>query len=200
MKTPQEIEETFIRHGGVLNMGALRQAGIHYYLLQSVIRKGMVEKVKRGWYQWVADSGPSEAATLKRLFPDAVFCMHTALFHYGYTDRVPQEWHLAVPSHINRKRFSLPAPLVKPHYFLPQIRDLGTREEEIDGVRVPMHDRDRVICDCLRFRNQMDREIFNKAIQAYLAGEKKDIANLLRYADILRCRRHVSTFIEPWLT
>lgn len=200
MKTQQELREIFSQQGNLLSTDTLRRAGIHYQLLQKLIQDGMVESVRRGWYQWIADRVPSDAETLVRLFPDAVFCMHTALFHYGYTDRVPQAWHLAVSNVSNRKRFCLNYPLIHPHYWCPEIQQLGVTATEMDGVSVPMHNRDRVICDCLRFRSQMDREIFNKAIQAYLADEKKNIANLLQYADRLRCRQHVSTFIEPWLS
>lgn len=40
----------------------------------------------------------------------------------------------------------------------------------MDGHEVRIYDKDRLICDCLRYRSKMDKEIFNKAIQRYVAA------------------------------
>lgn len=199
MMTPEQLQALFARQGGCLSTAELRRAGVHYRKLQQLLQSGTVECVRRGYYLWVADTVPSDAATLVRLFPDAVFCMQTALYCYGYTDRVPHAWHLAVSRFINRKRFCLRYPMVQPHYCLPEIQRLGVSTQKMEGVPLPMHDRDRVICDCLRFRNHMDREIFNKALRAYLADERKNLGHLLGYANRLRCRKSVFSYIEPWL-
>lgn len=34
--------------------------------------------------------------TVTGLFPDGIFCMNTALFYHGYSDRTPLEWHIAM--------------------------------------------------------------------------------------------------------
>ena len=39
------------------------------------------------------------------LFPDGVHCMESALDYYGYTDRTPSAWNLAVDSKSTRTRF-----------------------------------------------------------------------------------------------
>ena len=38
------------------------------------------------------------------------------------------------------------------------------------------------ICDCFKYRSKLDNEIFNKAVNAYVADPKKNLANLSKYA------------------
>ena len=61
------------------------------------------------------------------------------------------------------------------------------------------YDKDRVICDCLRYRNKMDKEIFNKAIQHYINDPEKRIPKLLEYAEPLRVKKIARDLIGVWL-
>ena len=69
----------------------------------------------------------------------------------------------------------------------------------IDGHEVRIYDKDRLICDCLRYRNKMDKEIFNKAIQNYVKDSKKNISSLMQYAKVLRVQKRVKDLIGVWL-
>jgi proline dehydrogenase len=62
-----------------------------------------------------------------------------------------------------------------------------------------IYDRERVICDCLRQMNKMNRETFNTAIQAYVADPKKKIKNLSSYAKQLRVYNKAQNVIGVWL-
>lgn len=76
---------------------------------------------------------------------------------------------------------------------------LGETEGEIDFHKVRIYDRDRTICDVLRNRNKMDKEIFNKAIQGYVKDLKKNIPNLMEYAKALKVKKKVNDLIGVWL-
>ena len=70
---------------------------------------------------------------------------------------------------------------------------------EINGHCVRIYDKDRVICDCLRYRNKMDKEIFNKAIQGYISDTSKSIPRLMEYAAPLRVKKIAKDLIGVWL-
>lgn len=53
---------------------------------------------------------------------------------------------------------------------------------DFNGVELKVYDRGRTICDCFKYRSKLDSEIFNKAINAYVADLKKNLANLSKYA------------------
>ena len=77
--------------------------------------------------------------------------------------------------------------------------EMGLTTGEKDGHSIRIYDRDRVICDCLRYRNKMDREMFNKAIRAYVSDPQKNISRLMDYAERLRVKKVAVDLISVWL-
>lgn len=189
----------FKQYNGMMRTKELQQEKIHYQKIQQLIQEGYIEKVRYGYYQWIDSDDFTEVGTIIRLFPDAILCMDTALRYYGYSDRTPLEWHLAVSKDSCKTRFNIDYPFVKPYYVKPTILELGLIEREMDGHKVQIYDKDRVICDCLRYRNKMDKEIFNKAIQNYINDPEKSIPRLLEYSEPLRIKKVVKELIGLWL-
>ena len=199
MKRADEYKKIFERYGGMMRTKDLQKEKIQYRTLQRLIDQEVVEKVRYGYYQWINPEDFSEVGTVIRLFPDAVFCMETALRYYEYSDRTPAEWHLAVSKDSGKSRFKIDYPFVKPHYMEPSWLEVGITSGTMDGHKVRIYDKDRVICDCLRYRNKMDKEIFNKAVQRYIADPEKNIPHLLEYAEVLRVKKIVKELIGVWL-
>lgn len=195
----QHYRGIFENYGGMMRTKDLEQEKIRYRNVQQLIEAGLVEKVRYGYYQWVNPDDFSEASTVIRLFPDAILCMDTALRYYGYSDRTPADWHLAVSKDSGKSRFHIDYPFVKPYYVEPSVLNLGLTKGNIDGYEVRIYDKDRVICDCLRYRNKMDKEIFNKAIQNYIVDPDKSIPKLLEYAEPLRVKKIAKDLIGVWL-
>ena len=192
-------KEIFDRYGGIMKTSELTKEKIYYADVANLIRAGVVEKIRHGYYQWIDNDNLSEAVTISKLFPDGILCMDTALRHYGYSDRTPAQWHIAVSKFSNRTRFKIDYPFVKPYFVAPELLEIGLCEQKIDGNKVRMYDKERVICDCLRYRNKMDKEIFNKAIQAYVGDTSKSIPKLMEYSVPLRCQKLVKDLIGVWL-
>lgn len=199
MKRADEYKKIFERYGGMMRTKDLQKEKIQYRTLQRLIDQEVVEKVRYGYYQWINPEDFSEVGTVIRLFPDAVFCMETALRYYEYSDRTPAERHLAVSKDSGKSRFKIDYPFVKPHYMEPSWLEVGLTSGTMDGHKVRIYDKDRVICDCLRYRNKMDKEIFNKAVQRYIADPEKNIPHLLEYAEVLRVKKIVKELIGVWL-
>lgn len=199
MRDNNQIKEIFGRYGDMMRTFQLTKEKIYYKDIEALIRDGYVEKVRYGYYQWIDHENPSEVLTITRLFPDGIFCMDTALRYYGYSDRTPGEWHIAVSKDSNKSRFKLDYPFVKPYYVEPAVLELGLSAQEMDSNPIRIYDKERVICDCLRYRNKMDKEIFNKAIQNYIVDRGKNIPRLMEYSTALRVAKPVRSLIGVWL-
>ena len=89
-------ESIFKQYGGIMRTFELKREGISYYILQELMEEGLVEKIKYGYYQWQDEKAFSEVSIISALFPDAIICDISAAMYYGYTDRVPGIWHIAV--------------------------------------------------------------------------------------------------------
>jgi len=199
MKTPEEIEHIFREHNGFLKTNELYARRIFYNNIQKLIQDGLIEKIRYGYYQWVDSNYSSDVIIIKRLYPDGILCMNTALFFHGYSDRTPQDWHIAVGKDSSKSRFKLDYPFVKPYYVEPALLNIGLSKGDIDGNQVCIYDKERTICDCLRYEKKMDREIFNKAIMNYVSDSSKRVPILMDYARHFRITEKVKSIIGVWL-
>lgn len=172
---------------------------LYYADINRLLDEGLIEKIKRGYYHWIDDQIESEAQIVTRLFPDAVLCMETALFYYHYSDRNPAEWSIAIDKNVSRRRTKMDYPFVKAYKIESSLLGIGEVKGKIDGVEVRIYDRDRTICDVLKNMSKLDKEIFNKAIQWYIADTRKNIPNLMSYAKDLRVQKRVKDLIGVWL-
>ena len=69
----------------------------------------------------------------------------------------------------------------------------------IDGNTVRIYDKERIVCDCLKYSGKMDKELFNKSIQGYVNDTRKNISNLMKYAKEIRVEKKVRDLIGVWL-
>lgn len=127
-----------------------------------------------------------EEILLTKLSPNAIVYMKSALVHNGYSDRIPARWQLAVDKNKSKSIFKIVYPPVKPFYLESNILAIGITHLEVGNTEMRIYDRDRTICDVLRYFNKLDREIFNTAIQRYVKDRHRNVNRLLEYAEKLR--------------
>jgi predicted transcriptional regulator of viral defense system len=194
----EKYKKIFDQHAGVIRTSEFQAAGFHHKILKQLVDQGVIYKIKRGYYEW-QDEFISDVTIITRLFPDAVIYLMSALFIYGYIDRTPSQWHIAVAKGSARLRFNIEYPKIKPYYIQKNFMNIGETNENYEGQRIQIFDRDRTICDVLRYANKMDKEIFNQAIKSYVNDSKKNTSNLMKYAKQLRAEEKVRTIIGMWL-
>ena len=195
----ETIREIFLNADGLVKTSDITRRGFHNSVLDKLIKQGKVAKVKHGFYQWVENGEMTEAAIIACLFPEAIICQESALHYYGYTDRTPQCWHLAVNKDSSKSKLSLNYPPIQPYFIEPAYLELGVTQAIIDGVAMRIYDRERCICDAVRYANKMDREILNQAIHAYVQDKHKNITKLLDYAKKLKAYKKIQTWVGVWL-
>lgn len=193
------LRNIFSQYNFVMTTAELTAAKLYYADIQKMLGAGVIEKIKRGYYHWIENDGGSDVVVINRLFPDAVLCMETALFYYRYSNRNSANWNFAIGKSVSKQRTKLDYPFIKAYRVEPALLTLGETKGNIDLVDVRIYDRDRTVCDVLRNMNKMDKEIFNKAIQNYIADSKKNIPNLIKYAKVLRVHKRVKDLIGVWL-
>ncbi len=198
-RNTEHLKRTFAKYDYIMTTAQVHSEKLYYRDIQQMLKKGLIEKVKRGYYHWIEDDSSSEVVIINKLFPDAVLCMETALFYYSYSDRNPAEWHIAIDKNASRQRTKIDYPFIKAYRIESDLLPIGETKGEIDFTPVRIYDRDRTMCDILKNMNKMDREIFNKAIQGYVKDSKKNIPNLMQYAKELRVQKRVKDLIGVWL-
>ncbi len=195
----KDIVKTAIEiSGGIIKTAGLINAGLTKTDISNLTDNSFIERVKHGYYR-LSDANISEEQILSTLLPEGFVCVHSALFHYGYSDYTPREWNIAVPRTISRSKLKIDEVPIKTYYIQNELFEIGKTTDDFNGFKLNIYDRERTICDCFKYRNQLDSEIFNKAINAYIADDKKNLANLSKYAKQLKVYKKVTELMEVLL-
>lgn len=193
-----EVKNCIDANGGIAKKEQLASIGIDYRRLLDLVESKEIIRIKNGYYTYGVERF-SEETLIAKLFPDAVLCMENALYAYGYISRKPFGFRLAVDKNTSKSRFKMDYPKVIPYYTEPEVLEIGVATVEYEGNMFQVYDKDRLICDCLKYESKMDREDFKEAIQSYIKDEDKDIAALLEYARERKVVKRVQSLIGVWL-
>ncbi len=192
------IQRAMDEHNGVVKKEELTKLGIDYRRVNQLVKEGKLERIKNGYYTDRVD-GFSEEALVAALFPDAKLCMESALYAYGYIKEKPFGWTLAVDKNTSKSRFKMDYPKIIPFYTEPEALELGASTIELSGNTFGIYDKERMICDCLKYESKMSRDDFKAAMQSYIADPDKDISVLMDYARARKVAKKVQSLIGVWL-
>ena len=184
----------------LIRTSELNGLSIYSKEISELVESGYIERVKQGYYRIVEHTEDhSEAKLISQLYPDGIICMVSALFYYGYSDRTPINWDIAIDRNVSKARFNIDYPYVKPYYIDKAHLEYGVTEGQYEDCVLKIFDRDRLICECIKHENKMDREIYNKAIINYINDPSKNVTNLLDYAKKRNIHKKVRERIGVWL-
>lgn len=197
-QTLDEILKLIEEQGGMVKKEQFTELGIDYRRILDFVQSGDLVRIKNGYYTDRIDRF-TEEELVARLFSDARLCMESALYAYGYISQKPYAWHLAVDKNTSKSRFKMDYPKIIPYYTEPDALELGSTEITMSGQQFLIYDRDRVICDCLKYETKLEREVFKEALQSYIRDSQKDISALMAYARARKVVGKVQSMIGVWL-
>ena len=194
----EQITQLIEEQGGIVKKEQFTELGIDYRRILDFVQSGDLVRIKNGYYTDRIDRF-TEEELVARLFGDTRLGMESALYAYGYISQKPYGWHLAVDKNTSKSRFKMDYPKIIPYYTEPEALELGSTEIMISGQQFQIYDRDRVICDCLKYESKLEREVFKEALQSYIRDSQKDISALMAYARARKVVGKVQSMIGVWL-
>ncbi len=121
---------------------------------------------------------------------NAVYSHETALYLHNLSDRVPLRLNITVP--IGYGGNLQQNDNVSLHYVNKKILNLG-----VETIKSPFdndircYDVERTICDIIKDKYNLDKEIYTKALKWYAKRKEKDILKLNKYAEALNIKEEV---------
>ena len=193
-----QIKMEFEKYGGILKTSELSSLGYSSRQIKKLLDEEIITKIKYGYYEF---SGiiPRDEIIIARLFPKAVIFLESALLHYEYTDRIPSAWQIAVNKNSEKSQYKMDNFFVEPYYLEPKYTEVGIDRIQLNEITIKIYDRDRTICDVLRYEKKIEKEVFSNAIQRYIKDQKKNIRKLFEYAEVFNIKNKVQTYIKVWL-
>ena len=179
MNKREIIQKVIENNGGIAKTTDFADKGVNKYEVAAFCKEGVIERIRRGFYQLPQSNDAAEEQLIHEILPQGIICVESALFHYGYSDFSPREWSIAVPRTAFRTVKNIEEFPMKAYYIQKDFLTIGKSRDNFNGVTLPVYDRERTICDCFKYRTKLDNEIFNKAVNAYVADEKRTLQTCL---------------------
>ena len=183
----KRVKAFIAENGGVVKKNRLNELGIDYRRILDYVETGDLVRIKSGYYA-AADEFSEEELVVK-LFPDALLTLEHA----------PYGFRLAVDKNTSKSRFKLEFPQILPFYAEPETLCFGVEKIAFGGGEMNIFDRERLVCECLKYEDKMEREQFREGLLSYIRDKDKDIAKLMEYAKERRVAKKAQSMIGVWL-
>jgi len=183
------------RAQGIVRGRDLAKVGASGATLQRLLREGTLVRVDRGLY--IAPhrgkvGEPNQLAQLAIRYPNAVFCLLTALQIHGLTTQSPHEVWIAISHKTRAPSINYP-PIRVMRFSDPRLDIVQVR---IDGVvHVPVTSIAKTIADCFKFRNKIGLDVALEALRD--AWQQKKVTMDELWAAAGECR--MANVMRPYL-
>lgn len=163
-----------------------KKLGVSTSLLHHYVKSGHLKRLTRGIYQSVNYQSPAGNFKWEDLIeavhsvPGGVVCLISALALYNITDEIPRQYWIAVSHKTSIKRAS--------RIKIVRLRDmkLGRTEIILEGIRIPIFDRERTIVDAFRLLSYETAIKALKMALSFQTAQRIDLRKLENYARRLR--------------
>lgn len=194
----KNIEEIIENHGnnGLILTKDITKAGLHRSVLNDLVDSGKYEKIGRGMYHSV-EEWEDQFLTLQTNYKAGIYSHETALYLFGYSERVPYTFHITFPRGYNCSSLK-----DKPVFITRVIRknyELGLTEVKTPaGNIVKAYNIERCLCDMVKGKG-WDLQTTQYAMKKYANSKEKDINKLMDYAKKLRVVPKIRNYMEVLL-
>ena len=163
-----------------------------YYKLLDSVRDGDAVRIKRGVYA-TAEQLADTMIDVEAIIPGGVLCLFSAWNVHGLTTSLPQAYHVAVK---RGRKITLPTfPKIELHHSTDTMFDIGVEEQIISSYRIHIYNKERCVCDAVKYRNKVGMDVCAEVVNSYLALPGRNLSLLFDYADKLRVRRILEQYI-----
>lgn len=174
-----------------------RDLGVHPSTLSHYVKTGKLKRIRRGLYQRANQRITSfsqwqDLIEVVHSIKGGVICLISALAIYELTEDIPRKHWIAIRNDTSVKTNSM-VRIVRYRNM-----ELGKSEIKLEGINIPIFNRERTIIDAFRL---LSSEIAIKALKAALSKGGKnrlDLIKLEEYAKELRV--HISPYLISIMT
>ena len=179
----ERVSEYLSIHDGVIRTKDFQRAGFHNSYLSELTKESRIVRLKAGLYITAETQTVSGFHEIQLALPTAVICLASALVHHELTTYEPPAVHIAIP----RDERILPPefPPTRRFSFGKTRYNLGMVKEQIDQHAIRIYDREKTICDAIRYRRVLGQDVINETVRNYLEGTS-NIDRLVEYSRLLK--------------
>lgn len=189
------IIDTLQQQGGFITTGEVKSRG-EYEQLRHAAEEGNLVQIRKGVYAETSALA-NNMIDVERIVPRGVLCLYSAFSHHGLSTQVPSSTCIAIDA---RRKVRLPDyPIIDLYYWKKEYLEFGIMQKEISGYDVLITDLERTVCDAVKYRNKIGLDVCGEVIDSYLKKDNRNISLLHEYAQKLRVKNILTTYLETRL-
>lgn len=191
----RSIIDTLQQQGGFITTGEVKSRG-EYEQLRHAAEEGNLVRIRKGVYAETSALA-NNMIDVERIVPRGVLCLYSAFSHHGLSTQVPSSTCIAIDA---RRKVRLPDyPIIDLYYWKKEYLEFGIMQKEISGYDVLITDLERTVCDAVKYRNKIGLDVCGEVIDSYLKKDNRNISLLNEYAQKLRVKNILTTYLETRL-
>ena len=110
------------------------------------------------------------------------------------TTQIPDAYYVAIE---RKRKVSLPEAIdITLVYQKQDLLDIGRTTAIIDGIEVAIYNRERCLCDAIKYRNKIGIDVMAEILNSYLSYSQKNLNILQQYAKELRVYKILSNYLD----
>lgn len=184
-------------NNGYITTKEAENLGVNRTFLSNLVNDKKIERVGTGIYK--LPEYPIDNFYILSIGSKNVCYSHaTSLYLHNMSDRIPLVYDITVPYNysgnlLNDENVSL-------RYVKDDIFELGMIDiKTINNLTVKCYDLERTLCDIIKDKNRMDKEIYSRGLKEYARNKNKDILKLVKYAKKIDIEDEVVELMEVLL-
>lgn len=155
------------------------------------LKEKKIFKIEKGIYSDHQVINPILIYTKK--YPGSIVTLDNAFYYYGLTDVIPNKYYLAT----KQKSKPIKDNKVVQIFSTNELLNIGKTQVEIDGVAVNMYDRERLLIELIRRKNQIPLDYYKEIINNYRCEVYKlDMEKIEEYASKFSREEHILDAIQ----
>ena len=190
----EKILELVQKNGGYITTKEVVDNGLNKMALKRLCDGELLERLSTGFYS-LPNIIIDEYYKILSKSKNAIFSYTTSLFLHDLSDRTPLYFDVTVPRGYGGSLQNIDSVLL--HYVDNKIFNLGVETIKSPfGMNIKCYDLERTICDIIKDKNHMDKEIYTKALKWYAKRKDKDLLKLTKYSKKLNIEKEVVDIMQ----
>ena len=190
-----KIQNKAAENDGIIRTRDVEEMGIYRGYLKDMVDSGSLVRESKGIYT-VTSYTPDEYSLIQSRSDRLIFSYGTALYLLGMSDCVPSIIDVTVPQGYNVSRIKKSYPSIRFHYVKPDVLFEGVKTVITpQGYRVKVYDEERCLCDLIKDKKKIDKQLFTQAVKEYFAGSHS-ARKLLKMAKLFGVEDDTRIYME----
>ena len=170
-------------------------AGIRKECIKVLLDAGRVKRIGPGYYI-LTDTFVDRYYELQQRCSKGIYSYATAAYFWGLLDKTPEEIECTFPRGFNASRLNLRFE-TKFHFAPEPFYQIGITEMQSPlGATVKVYDKEKVVCDFIKYKNRRDIQIWGTVLNNYFKRRDKDLKKLIKYAKVYQIMDDLEMFVE----